>query len=51
MSNQIQTPPFHFPFNKLLLLLILLKVAEYALACQTYEGGFAGEPGAEAHGG
>jgi len=26
-------------------------VAEYCLACQTQEGGFAGEPGAEAHGG
>ena len=24
---------------------------EYALACQTYEGGFGGEPGVEAHGG
>lgn len=26
-------------------------VADYALRCQTYEGGFGGEPGAEAHGG
>ena len=26
-------------------------VADYALSCQTYEGGFGGEPGAEAHGG
>ncbi|KAJ1446719.1 terpenoid cyclases/protein prenyltransferase alpha-alpha toroid [Pelagophyceae sp. CCMP2097] len=26
-------------------------VAEYALSCQTYEGGFGGEPGVEAHGG
>ena len=27
------------------------QVAEFALGCQTYEGGFGGEPGAEAHGG
>lgn len=26
-------------------------VADYALSCQSYEGGFAGEPGSEAHGG
>ena len=26
-------------------------VAEYAASCQTYEGGFGGEPGVEAHGG
>ena len=26
-------------------------VADYALRCQSYEGGFGGEPGAEAHGG
>jgi len=26
-------------------------VAEWIASCQTYEGGFAGEPGAEAHGG
>ena len=26
-------------------------VAEYVLRCQTYEGGFGGEPGNEAHGG
>lgn len=26
-------------------------VVEYALACQSYEGGFGGEPGTEAHGG
>jgi protein farnesyltransferase subunit beta len=26
-------------------------VAEYILRCQTYEGGFGGEPGNEAHGG
>jgi prenyltransferase beta subunit len=26
-------------------------VAAFALSCQTYEGGFGGEPGAEAHGG
>ncbi len=27
------------------------KTAEWTLACQTYEGGFGGEPGMEAHGG
>eukprot|EP00249_Psilotum_nudum_P009926 c22236_g2_i1 orf=287-1906(+) len=27
------------------------KVADYIVSCQTYEGGIAGEPGAEAHGG
>ena len=26
-------------------------VGEYLLSCQTYEGGFGGEPGNEAHGG
>ena len=26
-------------------------VADYLLSCQTYEGGFGGEPGHEAHGG
>ena len=26
-------------------------VAEFLLSCQTYEGGFGGEPGNEAHGG
>lgn len=26
-------------------------LSEYALACQTFEGGFGGEPGSEAHGG
>lgn len=25
--------------------------AEYLLQCQSYEGGFGGEPGSEAHGG
>lgn len=35
----------------LILLDLIAGVAEYISACQTYEGGFGGEPGNEAHGG
>lgn len=30
---------------------LIAGVVDYILSCQTYEGGFGGEPGNEAHGG
>jgi len=40
-----------FVWLVLILLDLIAGVAEYISACQTYEGGFGGEPGNEAHGG
>lgn len=36
---------------KILVPSLVHNVADYIVSCQTYEGGIAGEPGAEAHGG
>ena len=38
-------------FNIILGSELIEGVAEFLLSCQTYEGGFGGEPGNEAHGG
>lgn len=49
--NLSETELGGFIITEHIVIVILIIIVSFICSCQTYEGGIAGEPGSEAHGG